>query len=80
MGSVYVPNGLELLHVLHGTCFRSSIASSMLIFVDFFTPDGMDYAHIMLALEEQFLMYWLNEHLAHDENLILDGSINGEGE
>ena len=40
----------------------------------------MDYAPIMLALEEQFLMYWINEHLAHDESLILDGSINGGGE
>ena len=25
-------------------------------------------------------MYWLDEHLAHDEKLILDGAINGEGE
>ena len=25
-------------------------------------------------------MYFLNEHLAHDESLILDGAINGEGE
>ena len=52
----------------------------MFISVEFYTPEGMDYAPIMLALEEQFLMYWLDEHLAHDGNLILDGAINGEGE
>ena len=37
----------------------------------------MDYAHLMLTLEEQLMMYWLDEHLAYDEDLILDGVING---
>ena len=80
MGNVYVPHGLELLPVLHGTCFICSIASTMLIFVEFFTPEGMDYAHIMLASEEQFMMLWLVEHLAYDEDSILDDAINGGGE
>ena len=80
MGSLYVPYGLKLLPVLHDTCFRCSIASTMFISVEFYTPKGMDYAPIMLALEEKFLMYWLDENLTHDENLILDGAINGEGE
>ena len=52
----------------------------MLISVEFFTVEGMDYAHIMLTLEEQFMMYWLDEHLANDEDLIIDDAINGGGD
>ena len=52
----------------------------MFISVEFYTPEGAEYAPIMLALEEQFLMYLLGERLIHDEILILDGAINGEGE
>ena len=77
MGNLYVPHGLEILPVLHDTCFRCSIAPTMFISVEFFTPGGMDYAHLMLTLEEQFMMYWLDEHLAYDEDLILDDAING---
>ena len=80
MGSLYVPHGMELLPVPHDTCFILSIAPAMLTSVEFFTPGGMDYAHLMLALEEQFLMYWLDEHLASDEDMIIDDIINGEGE
>ena len=80
MGNLYVPHGLELLLVLQVTCFRWSIAPAMFISVEFFTPEGMDYAHIMLTLEEQFMMYWFVEHLAYDEDLILDDAINGGGE
>ena len=80
MGNLYVPHGLELLPLLHDTCLRCSIASTMFISVEFFTPKGMDYAHIMLALEEQFMMHWLVEHLAYDEDLIFDDAINEGGE
>ena len=80
MGSLYVPHGLELIYVPRATCFRESIYPAMFIFVEFFTPCGIDYAHVMLILEEQFLMYWLDEHLAYDENLIIDDAINGGGE
>ena len=80
MGSVYVPHGMELYPVLHDTCFRCDIASPMFIFVEFYTPEGIEYAPIMLELEEHFLMYWLDEHLVHDGNLILDGAMHGEGE
>ena len=52
----------------------------MFISIEFFTPEGMDYAHIMLALEEQYMMYGLVEHLNYDEDLILDDDINGGGE
>ena len=80
MSIFYVPRGLELLPVLHDTCFRCSFASTMFISVEFFTPEGIDYAHIMLALEEQYMMHWLVEHLAYNEDLILDDAINGKGE
>ena len=80
MGSLYVPHGLELLHVPHATCFRWIISPAMFISVEFFTPGGMDYAHLMLTLAEQFMMYWLDEHLAYDEDLIIDDVINEGGE
>ena len=80
VGSVYVPHGIEIHLVLHDTCFICSIASTMFISVEFFTPRGMDYVHIMLTLEEQFMMYWLVEHLAYDQDLILDDAINEGGE
>ena len=60
--------GMELQILLHDTCFQCGIASPMFISVEFYTPEGMDYAPTMLALEEKFLMYWLNENLVHDEN------------
>ena len=52
MGNLHVPHGLELILVPHDTCFRWSIAPARFIYVEFFTPEGMEYAHIMLALEE----------------------------
>lgn len=69
-------HGLELLPIPHDTCFILSIAPAMFISVEFFTIGGMEYAHLMLTLEEQFMMYGLDEHLAYDEDLILDDDIN----
>ena len=80
LSSIHVPNGMELYPVLHDTCFICDIGSPMFISVEFYTPEGVDYAPIMLALEEQFLMHYLGEHLIHDGSLIIDGAINGEGE
>ena len=80
MGSVYVSHGLELQLVLHDTCLRCGIAPPMFISVEFFTPEGIDYAHIMLSLEEQFMMLWLAEHLIYDEDLIIDDANNEGGE
>ena len=80
MDSLYVPHGLELLYEPHAICFRESIAPAMFISVEFFTPCGMDYAHLMLTLEEQFLMYWLDENLAYDDELIIYDVLNGGGE
>ena len=80
MSSLYVPHGLEPLPVPHATSFRWSISPTMFISIEFFTLGGMDYAHLMLILEEQYLMYWLDEPLDYDEDLIIDGKINGGGE
>ena len=77
MSSVYVPHGLELLPVFHDTCFRCSTASTMFISVEFFTPDGLDYVHIMLTLEEKYTGNWLIEHLAYDGDFILHDTMDG---
>ena len=77
---MYVPHGLELQLVLHDTCFRCSIAPPMFISIEFSTSEGMDYAHIMLALEEQFMMLWLDENLGYYGGLILDDANNEGGE
>ena len=66
MGSMYVPHGMETLHVPYATCFRESIGSSMFVSYEFLTPCGMDYAHIIMTLEEQFMEGWIGEHLAYE--------------
>ena len=38
---------------------------------------GMDYVHLIMALEEQFMEGWIGEHFAYEESLILDGVTNG---
>ena len=80
MGSMYVPHGMETLYVPYGTCFKESIDLAMFVSCDFLTPCGMDYAHLILTLEEQFMEGWIGEHLAYEESLILDGVTNGGGE
>ena len=78
ISSVYVPHGFELQLVLHDTCFRHSTASPMFISIEFLTPIGVDYAHIMMTLDEQFLGAWLMEHLVLDEDLNLEDPISEE--
>ena len=56
MGSLYLAHGLKVLPIPHATCFRWSISLAMFISVEFFTAGGMDYAHLMLTLQEQFMM------------------------
>ena len=77
MGSICVPHGMETLYVPCDTCFRESIGSTMFVSYDFLTPCGMDFAHIILTLEEQFMGGWIGEHLAYDESLIFDDVTNG---
>ena len=52
MGSLYVPHGMETLYVPYATCFRESIGSAMFVSVEFLTPCGMDYLHLIMNLEE----------------------------
>ena len=52
----------------------------MFVYFEFLTPCGMDFIHLMMTLEEQFMEAWIGEHLAHDEILIFDGVTNEEGE
>ena len=80
MGSLYVPHGMETLYVPYATCFRESIGPTMFVSVEFFTPCGMDFIHLMMTLEEQFIEAWIGEHLAYEESLIFDGVTNEEGE
>ena len=77
MGSIYVPHGMETLYVPHSTCFRESIGSTMFVACDFLTPCGMDFSHLILTLEEQFMESWIGEHIAYDESLIFDDFSNG---
>ena len=40
----------------------------------------MDYVHLIMTLEEQFMEDWIGEHLAYEESLTHDGVTNGGGE
>ena len=80
MGSFYVPYGMETLYVPYATCFRESIGSNMFVSVEILTPCGMDYVHLIMTLEEQFMEGWIGEHLTCEGSLILDGVSNGAGE
>ena len=61
----------------YATCFRESIGSTMFVSFEFLTPCGMDYVHIIMTLEEQFMEDWIGEHLAYEESLNHDGVTNG---
>ena len=76
MGSLYVPHGMENLYVPYATCFKESIGPTMFVSIEFLTPYGMDFIHLMMPLEEQFIEAWIGEHLAYDEILIFDGVTN----
>ena len=80
MGSIYVPHGMETLYVPHATCFKEITGTAMFVSCDFLNPCGMDYAHIILNLEEKFMEGWIGENLAYEGSLILDGVTNGGGE
>ena len=71
---------METLYVPHATCFRESIGSTMFVSFDFMTPCGMDYVHLIMTLEEQFMEGWIGEHLAYVEILTHDGVTNGGGD
>ena len=80
MGSLHVPHGMETLYVPYATCFREGIGSTMFVSFEFLTPCGMDYARLIMTLEEQFMEGWIGEHLAYAKILTHDGVTNGGGE
>lgn len=80
MGSLYVPHGMETLYVHYATCFRKTSGSAMFVSFEFSTPCGMDYAHLIITLEEKFMEGWIGENLAYEEILNHDGVTNGGGE
>ena len=55
MGGMYVPYGMEILHVYYATCFRENIGPAMFVSFELLSPYGMDYLHLMRTLEEQFM-------------------------
>ena len=81
MGSLYVPHGMENLYVPYATCFTESIGLAMFVSVEFLTPCGIDYVHLIMNLEEKFMEYWIVDHLAYGRILTHDdGVTNGGGE
>ena len=49
---MYVPYGMDILHVSYVTCFRENIGKAMFISFELLSPYGMDYLHRMRTLEE----------------------------
>ena len=80
MGGMYVPYGMETLYVPYATCLRESIGSTMFVSFDFLNPCGMEYVHLMMTLEEQFMEGWIGEHLPYGGSLTHVGVTNGGGE
>ena len=72
---MYVPYGMNILHVLYATCFRENIGKTMLISCTLLSPYGMDYLHLMRTLEEKFMEGWIGEHLAYGGSLSHEATI-----
>ena len=80
MGAIYVPYGMEVLHVPYATCFGEDIGKAMFVSFELLSPCGMDYLHLMRTLKEQFMDGWIGEHLAYGESLSHDDVTNGGGD
>ena len=80
MGGMYVPYGMEILHVHYATCFRENLGKTIFVSFELLSPYGMDYLHLMRILEEQFMEGWIGEHLAYEGSLSHVGVTNGGGE
>ena len=76
MGGIYVPYGMEIIHVSYATCFRENIGKTMFVSLELLSPYGMDYLHLMRNLEEQFMEGSIGEHLAYGGILSHVGVIN----
>ena len=77
MGGLYLPHGMDILHVPYVSYFREKIGKTMFLSGDLLSPCGMDYLHLMRTLEEKFMEGWIGEHLAHGGSLSHDGVTNG---
>ena len=77
MGGMHVPNGLKIVHVFYVIYFKGNIRQIMIVSHEILFPCGMDFSHLILNLEEQFMEVWIGEHLAYDESLIFDDVTNG---
>ena len=66
---MYVPYGMNILHVTYVTYFRENIGKTMFVSCDLFSPYGMGYLHLMRNLEEQVMEGWFGEHLAYGGSL-----------
>ena len=77
---MYVPYGMNIIHVPYVTYFREKIGQTIFVSCDLLSPYGMGYLHIMRTLEEQFMEGWFGEHLAYGGNLSHVGVTNGGGE
>ena len=72
-----MPFGRDILHVYYATCFRENIRQTMIFSHEILFPCGMDFSHLILTLEEQFMKVWIGENLAYDESFIFDDVTNG---
>ena len=77
MGGMHVPNGLKIPHVFYVIYSRGNIRQTMIVSHEILFPCGMDFSHLILTLEEQFMEVWIGENLAYDESLIFDDVTNG---
>ena len=77
---MYVPYGMDIIHVPYATCFREEIGQTMFVSCELLSPYGMDYLHLMLNLEEKFMEGWIGGHLPYGGSLSHVGVTNEGGE
>ena len=76
---MYVPYGMEIIHVTYATCFRENMGQAMLVSFELLSPYGLDYLHLMRTWEEHVMEGWIGRHLASERSLSHGGVTNGGG-
>ena len=79
MGGMYVPYGMDTIHVNYATCFRENIGQTMVVSFELLSPYGMDYLHLMRTLEEKFMDGLIGRHLSYEGILSHVGVTNDRG-
>ena len=79
IGGMYVPYGMDIIHLPYATCFRENIGQTFFVSFELLSPYGMDYLHLMRTLEEKFMEGWIGRHLAYEGILSHDSVTNGGG-